>query len=108
MKKKQQKAQLNIKSLKKNHKEFIKNNKLILKSQQRFKSKKQNLCTEEVNKNTLSANNDKRIQSVDSIEAYAYGTGKYLVCKKEAKCNNVIKECKKSLQKREENNVTNS
>ena len=48
-----------------------KNDKLILKSHQRFKSNKHNVFTEEVNKITLSANNDKRIQSIDPLERYA-------------------------------------
>ena len=35
------------------------------------------------------------MQSIDSIETYAYGTSKDLICKKkEAKCNNVIKQNK--------------
>ena len=43
-----------------------------LKSQQRFK----HVFTEQVNKIALSANDDKRIQSIDSIKTYAYGTSK--------------------------------
>ena len=36
------------------------------------------------------------MQSIDSIEAYAYGTSKYLVSdKKEIKHNNIIKRYKK-------------
>ena len=31
----------------------------------------------------MSANNDKRIQSIDSIETYEYVISKDLVCKKE-------------------------
>ena len=31
----------------------------------------------------LSANDDKRMQSIDSVETYAYGASKNLVCKKE-------------------------
>ena len=31
----------------------------------------------------MSANNDKRIQSIGSTETYAYGTIKNVVCKKE-------------------------
>ena len=60
----------------------MKNNKLILKSQQRFRREKQSVFTEEVNKIALSANDDKRMQSIDSIETYGYGTSKDLSCKK--------------------------
>ena len=43
-----------------------------------------------------SSNDDKKMQSTDSIEAYAYGTGKDLVSKKEyIKCNTIIKRYKK-------------
>ena len=59
-----------------NHKEFIKNKILILKSQQRFKNKKHNVFTEEVNKIALSRNDHKRMQSIDSIETYAYEQAK--------------------------------
>ena len=51
-----------------------KNNKLILKLQQRFRSEKHNAFKGEVNKIALNANNDQRMQSMDSIETYAYGT----------------------------------
>ena len=35
------------------------------------------------------------MQSIDSIETYAYGTGKLLVNEKEEiKCNNMITQCK--------------
>ena len=41
-------------------------------------------------------NDDKRIQSIDSIETFTYGLRKDLVCKKEEiKCNNIIKQHKK-------------
>ena len=43
----------------------------------------------------LSSNDDKRIQSIDSTETYAYSTNKDLVCKKEEiKCKNIIKQYK--------------
>ena len=43
----------------------------------------------------MSANDDKRMQSIDSIEIYAYGTSKDLVCKKEEiKCNIIVKQYK--------------
>ena len=41
------------------------------------------MFTEEAKKIALSAIIDKRIQSTDSVETYAYGTCKDLVCKKE-------------------------
>ena len=43
----------------------------------------QNAFIEEVNKIALSWNDDERIQSIHSIETYAYGTSKNLVSKKE-------------------------
>ena len=40
-------------------------------------------------------NDDKRMQSIDSIDTYAYGTTKDLVSEKEdIKCNNIIKRYK--------------
>ena len=54
-----------------------KNNKWILKTQQRFKSERHNVFTEEINKIALSSNDDKIMQSNDSIETYAYGTSKF-------------------------------
>ena len=68
---------------------------LILKTQQRLKSEKHNVFTEEISKIDLSSNYDRRMQSIDSIETYTYGTSKYLVSEKEEiKCNNVIKRYK--------------
>ena len=55
----------------------------MLKAQQRFKSENHNAFTEEINKIALSSNNDKRIQSIDSIEAYAHGMSKDLTWKRE-------------------------
>ena len=77
---------------KKAKKEFIKNNKLILKTKQRFKIRKHNIFTEGINKIALNSSDHKRMQSVVSIETYAYGTSKDLVNEKEEiKCNNIIK-----------------
>ena len=91
-----EKNKMDIDSIKENHKEFIKNNKSILKIQQRFKSERHNVFTEEINKIALSSNDDKRMQSIDLIETYAYGTRKDLVNdKEEIKCNNIIKQYKK-------------
>ena len=47
-------------------------------------------------KKLISSNDDKRMQSIDSIETYAYGTSKDLLSgKEEIKCNNIIKRYKK-------------
>ena len=50
----------------------------ILNTQQRFKSKSHNVFTEEINKIALSLKDDKRIQSNNLTETYAYGTSKIL------------------------------
>ena len=39
-----------------------------------------NVFTKEINKITLSSNDDKRMQSIDWIESYAYGIRKNLMC----------------------------
>ena len=89
------KNEFNIDSIKKDYKAFIKNNKLILKTQQRFKSERHNVFTEEINKIDLSSNDDKRIQSIDSIETYVHRIGKDLVSgKKLIKYSNTIKRYK--------------
>ena len=46
--------------------------------------------TEEMNKVALSANDDKRIQSMDLVETHAYRISKDLICKKETKLNVTI------------------
>ena len=54
-----------------------------------------NVLTKEVNNIDLSLNDDKRMESIDSIETYGYGKSKDLVNRKEEiKCNNIIKRCK--------------
>ena len=71
----------------------MRNNKKIKKTQQIFKSEKHNAFTEEVNE---IAYDNKIMQSIDSIEIYAYRSSKDLVTgKEEIKCNNVIKRYKK-------------
>ena len=77
-----EKSEIAVDSLKEDHKEFIKSNKLLLKIQRRFRSKK-HVNIKEINNIALSSNDDKKIQSIDSIETYAYGMSKDLVCKKE-------------------------
>ena len=77
-----EKDKIDINSINENIKRFIKNNKSILKTQQRFKSQRHNVFTEEINKNALGSNHDKRVQSIDWMETYAYGTNKDLVSDK--------------------------
>ena len=55
---------------------------MILKSQQRFRSKNHNAFTEVVNKVTLNDNDDKGIQSIDSIETYGFGTNEEIIHRK--------------------------
>ena len=57
-----------------------------------MKSMLHNALTEEINKITLSSNNDKRMQSIYSVETYAYGTSRDIVSEKEdIKFGNIIK-----------------
>ena len=65
----------------------------MLKTQQKFKSEKHNFFTEEINNIDLSSNDNKRMQSIDLTETYAYGTSKYLISEKEKiKYSNIIKQ----------------
>ena len=56
---------------------------MVLQRQQRFKSERHNVFTDEINKIALiNLINDQmiiKIQSIDSIETYAYGTRKDVV-----------------------------
>ena len=50
-----------------NYKDCLFNNKTVYRSQERFKSYYHDVYTEEVNKITLSSNDDKRLQTSDKI-----------------------------------------
>ena len=101
-----EKNKTDLDSFQGDHKEFIKNNKLILKAQQRFRITLEftikithNVYTDEINKTALSSNDDKRIESIYSIDTrmrkHTFGTRKDVISnKEEIKCNNVIKQCK--------------
>ena len=67
-----------------------------MKIQQSFKGESHNVFTEEINARVLTLTNDDKImQSVDSIEKYLYGTSKDVVSEKEkVKCNSMIKRYK--------------
>ena len=55
------------------YKKCLLNDEVILKSQQRFISKKHDIYTENINKTTLSNNDNKRIISSNKITSYPYG-----------------------------------
>ena len=65
------------------YKNCLLNDEIILKSKQGFKSEARNVYTEEVNKSSLSSNDDKRLQTYDRITSYSYGTSVRNVCKPE-------------------------
>ena len=66
-----------------NLKDCLLNNKTAYRSQERFKSYNHDVHTEEVNKIALSNNHDQRIQTVDGVETYPYGTNAFKVCESE-------------------------
>ena len=49
-----------------------------MRSQLRFKSDHHNVYTEEVNKIAINSNDDRRLQTLDGITTYPYGTNGYL------------------------------
>ena len=70
----------------------MRNSKSTLKYSKDLKVTDLNVFTEEINKIASTLNNDKRIQSTDLIETYAYRKSKGIVIEKEEiKCSNVIK-----------------
>ena len=66
-----------------NYKDYLFNNKIILKSQQRFKGDHHNVYVEEINKISLSSNDDKRLQTFDKITTYSCGTNAFKACESE-------------------------
>ena len=67
----------------------------MLKTQQGFKRQRHNVFTEEINKITLTSNDDKRTQSIDSIETYVYGMSDNIIHAKKKLIS--IKQYKKLL-----------
>ena len=57
------------------YKDCLLNNKIILKSQQKFKNERHDVYTEEINKIALSSNDNKRLQTFDTITSYPYEKG---------------------------------
>ena len=65
------------------YKDCLLNNQIVLKSQQRLNNERHDVYTEEINKISLSSNDDKRLQTFDKITSYPYGTSAFKVCKTE-------------------------
>ena len=61
---------------------------MTLKSQQRFKSKRHNVFIQEMNKMASCSNDDKSLQSIDSVKINV------LRVKEKIKCNNIIMQYK--------------
>ena len=55
------------------YKNCLLNDVVVLKSQQRFRSKRHDVYTENINKIVLSSNEDKRLIASDKITSYPYG-----------------------------------
>ena len=55
------------------YKKCLLNGAVVLKSQQRFKSKRHDVYTENINKIALSSNDDKRLIALGKITSYPYG-----------------------------------
>ena len=85
-----------IKIVQRQLQKLVKSNKLILESQHKLRSEKYNVFIEEVKEIALNTKDDKRIQSIDSMETYVYGRSKDLIRKyDEMKCNNIRKQYEK-------------
>ena len=67
----------------KNYKDCLFNNKIILKSQQGFKSDHHDVYTVEINKEALSSNDEKRLQTFDKTTTYPHKTNAFKVCESE-------------------------
>ena len=59
------------------------NTKTTLQSQQRFKSEAHNVYTEQINKISLSSNEDKQLQTFDIITRYPYGANAFKLSQSE-------------------------
>ena len=66
-----------------NYLDLLFKNKVLYRSKQRFRSDHHKVYTEEVNKITLSTNDDKRIQTFDRVTTYPYGTNVFKVYENE-------------------------
>ena len=65
-----------------NFKDCLFNNKTIYRSLEKFKTYNHDVYTEEVNKIALSSNDDKRLQTSDTITTYPYETSEMMMINK--------------------------
>ena len=64
----------------KNYAKALFNDEVTITSQQRFRSDHHRVYNEEVDKIAVSSNDDKRIQTLDKVTTYPYGTNTFRVC----------------------------
>ena len=72
-----------------NYKDCLFNDKVILQQQQGFRSDNHKVYTKNFNKIALNSNDDKRLQTFDTITKYPHGTNIFKVCESE-----MLKVCK--------------
>ena len=68
------------------YKDCLLNNDVILKLNQRFKRGAINVYTEEINRISLSSNDNKRLQTLNAVTSYPYGTNAGKIWKTEMLC----------------------
>ena len=83
----------------KNNVDALFNDKVIIKWQQRSRSDHHKVYIEEVNKIALSSNDDRRIQILDKVTTFPYGTNAFMVCENEMLLKN------KFIDKTEDNDL---
>ena len=79
------------------------NDEVTIRSQQRFRGDHHRVCTEEVNKIALSSTDDKRIQTIDKVTTFPYGTNVFKVCEYEMLLKKI--KHKHSVEEKEEMNM---
>ena len=92
----------------KNYVDALFNDDVIIKSQQRFRSDHHEVYTEEVNKIALSSNDDKRIQTIEKVTTFPYGTNVFKTCENEMLLKNKLAEHDEDtdISKTEDNDIT--
>ena len=81
----------------KNYADTLFNDEVIIRSQQRFRSDHHKVCTEEVNKISLSSNDDKRIQTFAKVTTFPYETNVFKVREGEMLSKNKLIELDKDI-----------